>query len=554
MDTSRVLLVQPPIEDFYLTKKRTIPYGLASIAANIIKKGFHVNIIDGLATPKSKPIDLPKDFSYLKPFYGRKDTSLFSLFHNYYHFGYSYEHIGKLVKDKQPFVVGISSLFTAYADQALKTAQIIKKFYPECTIVMGGHHPTVFAEKVLKHDAVDIVLQGEGEESMASLCVALKNADPIDQIPGIAYRTKDTNIIQAPSWINDLKSLPQPSFELINQKFYQRKKRGSAIVVSSRGCPMQCSYCSVSASSSYAGYRRRPVEHVIDEIQAQLRYRDIGFIDFEDENLCLNKEWFISLFSKLTPLLKGKNIELRAMNGLYPVALDDDIVSVLKENGFKTLNLSLGSTCKYQLKRFKRPDVRSSFENALFLAQKHALECVSYLIAAAPGQTAKNSLSDLISLAAKRTLVGLSIFYPAPGSLDYQYCRDQNLLPKNFALMRSTALPVEDTTSRLEAITLLRLSRILNFIKSIMDIKGHVPSPESFQKETKLPINDRLASSTKLLQWFLQDGIIRGVTPEGKIYIHKSDLCLTRTFVKKIKEINVCGIKSSNGHSTQSDQ
>ncbi len=542
---SRVVLVQPPIEDFYLTKKRTLPYGLASIAASIKKIGFQVDIIDGLATPKSKSIKWPKDFSYLKSFYGRKDISLFSLFHQYSHFGYSYEHIGKLVRDKQPFMVGISSLFTAYADQAIKTAEVIKKFHPNCTIVMGGHHPTIFADRVLENDSVDIVLRGEGEKTMASLCMALKNADPIDQIPGIAYKSHTVTVLKEPSWISDLKFLPLPAFELINHKFYQRKKRGSAIVVSSRGCPMRCSYCSVSASSSYAEYRRRPVDDVIQEIQGQLQLRDIGFIDFEDENLCLNKKWFLSLFSKLTPMLKHKNIELRAMNGLYPVALDDDIVAVLKTSGFKTLNLSLGSTCEHQLKRFKRPDVRSAFENALCLAQKYDLECVSYLIAASPDQTAKSSLNDLLYLAAKRTLVGLSIFYPAPGSHDYQHCHDQNLLPDSFSLMRSTAIPVEDTTSRLEAITLLRLSRILNFIKHLVDINGHLPSIKPFSKIKRLPFGDRMSVSTQLLQCFLYDGHIRGITPGGDIFIHESDKYLTQTFVKEIRTMKVCGIKKS---------
>ena len=63
---SKVILVQPPIEDFYLTKKRTIPYGLASIAASILEKGFCVEILDALATNKSKTIPYPEEFSRLK--------------------------------------------------------------------------------------------------------------------------------------------------------------------------------------------------------------------------------------------------------------------------------------------------------------------------------------------------------------------------------------------------------------------------------------------------------------------------------------------------------
>ncbi len=543
MNISKVILVQPPIEDFYLTKKRTLPYGLASIAACIKERGFDVEILDALATGKSKTIEYPEAFSYLKPFYGQKDVSAFSLFHEFRHFGYSYEYIGTKIRKKQPFLVGISSLFTAYCDQALKTAQIIKKFYPQCKIVLGGHHPTMFPEKTLNCSAVDFVLQGEGETSMGLLCEALKTGSNLEQIPGIAFKKNSSVFISSSSWMKNFNRLPIPAMDLINHNFYQRKNRRATIVVSSRGCPMQCSYCSVSAASSHAPFRQRTVENVIKELELQTENHDVGFMDFEDENLCLNKQWFLQLFSKIKHLVAGKNIELRAMNGLYPPAIDEEIVSLMKQVGFKTLNLSLGSTSKEQLKKFRRRDVRASFENALDLAQKHDLECVSYIIAAAPDQTAQSSLDDLLYLAQKRTLAGLSVYYPAPGSLDYQLCKNKKILPQHFCLMRSTALPLNDTTSRIEAVTLLRLSRIINFMKHLKDTTGNIPLPEPFC-DSKIDLSfDRQTASQKLLQWFLQDGKIRGIDAGGNIYTHTADSGLTQQFIERIKTLPVAGVK-----------
>ena len=237
MNRSKVVLVQPPIEDFYLTQKRTLPYGLASIAACIRQTGFDVEILDALATTKSKLIPWPEEFGYLRPFYGKKDITAFSLFHDFRHFGYSYEHIGTLIREKEPFIVGISSLFTAYSSQALKTAQAIKKFHPLCKIVLGGHHPTLFPEDVLDNPAVDFVLRGEGETSMGLLCQALKNNSDIDQVPGIAYKKNASTFMSDPAWLADLDRLPLPASDLFNHDFYQRKKKGTTIVVSSRGCP-----------------------------------------------------------------------------------------------------------------------------------------------------------------------------------------------------------------------------------------------------------------------------------------------------------------------------
>lgn len=551
----KIILVQPPVQDFYLTKKRTIPYGLASIASNLRQHGFDVKILDALATDRSKIIEYPEEFGFLKPFYGHKDISSFSLFHDYRHFGYSFEHIAARIREEKPFLVGISSLFTAYWETAFKTAQAIKKFNPDTLIVMGGHHPTIFPEQVLACGPVDIVLRGEGEQTMSLLCQALESGEDISRIPGIAFckdifdahDRENRYHISPPAWQNNLDNLLPPAIDLIQHDYYQRQKKHSAMVVSSRGCPMNCSYCSVSASSSHATFRQKSIESVITEIRQILKNHPTGFIDFEDENLCLNKKWFMELFTRINHVILDENlkgsIELRAMNGLFPPAVDEDIIAMMKKSGFKTLNLSLGSTSKEQLTRFHRPDVRKAFESAILLAQKHDLECVSYIIAAAPDQTAQNSLDDLLYLAQKRTLVGLSIYYPAPGSMDYDRCKTRGLLPTSFSLMRSTALPLDHTTSRLEAATLLRLSRILNFMKLLKDKNGVIPLPENFSEQNMTNISDRETVSIKLLQWFLHDGRIRGIQPDGTVFYHHIDTKLALQFSQKIQAVPIEGIK-----------
>jgi anaerobic magnesium-protoporphyrin IX monomethyl ester cyclase len=536
-----ILLVQPPIEEFYLTAKRTIPYGLASICANLEAKRYPCQILDGLATDKSKSIAYPSGFAYLSPYYEREDTSLFSLFHQFKHFGYSYEHIGTRVRNLKPFLVGISSLFTAYCDQALETARVIKKFYPQAYIVMGGHHPTHFPEAVLECRAVDFVLRGEGENSLGLLCDALKNDTALDKVPGIGFRDKEKIIVHPPVWIKDLNQLPLPALDRINQAYYQRNKKAAITMVSSRGCPMPCSYCSVSASASHAKFRQRDVTDVLKEIEEQANRLDIGFIDFEDENLALEKNWILALLVGLNKIFKGSPPELRAMNGLYPPSLDREIMTAMRGAGFKTINLSLGSFSKDQLTRFKRPDVRKAHDRALDLAQELGLTCVSYVIAAAPGQSATSSLDDLLCLAQRRTLAGLSIFYPAPGSLDYGMCREKGLIPKHFSLMRSTALPLDDTTKRLEAITLLRLARILNFIKTRIDIHGSLPLGKTCVSD--LLVGHRDTISHKLVQYFLQDGIIRGVDKKGNLYAHKTDADLCQKFIKAIKTLPLMGVE-----------
>lgn len=541
----KILLVQPPMEEFYLTRKRTLPYGLASICAGLEVHGYLPEIFDALATDKSKPLAWPLGFSQVLPYFARQDISLFSLFHEFRHFGYSLEHIASQVREKKPFLVGISSLFSAYASQALATARIIKKFYPQAWIVLGGHHPTLFPQQVMACPSVDFVLRGEGEICLPQLCDALTLGTDLKKVPGLVFRRDKKLIIRSPAWIKDLNTLPLPALDRVNQAYYQRKAKAAVSVVASRGCPMPCSYCSVSSSSSHAGFRQREVGQVLREIQEQADHLDIGFIDFEDENLTLNKPWFMALLSGLGKIFKEKSVELRAMNGLYPLSLDQTLLTAMKNGGFKTLNLSVGSFSREQLARFHRPDVRKAHDRVVDMAQELGMTCVSYVIAAAPGQDALSSLDDLVYLAEKRTLVGLSIFYPAPGSRDYALCQAQNLLPQRFSLMRSTALPIEDKTSRLEAITLWRLARILNFLKACLDQDGSLPQAEACTTACFPPgmgMERRTDISRKLVQWFLNDGLIRGADKKGNVYIHKTDGRLCQTFIRRIQTLSLKGV------------
>ena len=555
-----IILIQPPVEDFYFTFKRSVPYGLASIAAALTQRGFSVKIVDALAVKKSVIIPYPREMDFLNAFYGEHDVSQFSLFHHYRHYGYSFEHIGKIIRDKAPFMVGISSLFTPYVDMALNMARMVKKFYPHCPLVVGGHHPTLFPREVMACDSVDFVLGGEGEVSMPLLAEIWnqisgsvtpgKGPDEISsdqeallaEVPGIAFRKRSGKLhLSPPAWMTDLAAQPLPQLDLIHQTFYQRKGRGSAVVVAGRGCPMNCTYCSLGASSTHARFRLRPVEQVLAEIRHNLEHHDMGFLDFEDENFTLNRKWCMALLEGICEMAGDGDVELRAMNGLYPPSLDHGLVKAMKQAGFKTLNLSLGSTSATQLKAFRRPDVRAAHDHALALAEKYSLEAVSYLIAGAPGQDALQSVQDLLFLASHRTLAGLSIYYPAPGSVDYKTCREKGLLPDHFSLMRSTALPIEDTTTRLGSVTLLRLTRILNFMKFLKDQQIPLPPAQPFKKEEALDPSHRLASSLTLFQGFLHDGAIRGITPDGRVFAHQTDMTLSRAFISGVSRIKIRG-------------
>ena len=536
-----ILLVQPPIRDFYLTAKRTLPYGLACIAAGLEKAGFSVEILDALATTRSRDIAWPENMNYLREFYGRADRSPFALFHRYRHYGYSYEYLARKVAQSGAFLVGISSLFTAYSGEALETAQRIKAALPSCAIVMGGHHPTKLPESVMQCPDVDYVIRGDGEHAMSQLALALRDGRSPLNVPGIVLRAEDGTLhISGPARLDDLDDFPLPATHLIRHRHYRRGKKGSAVVVASRGCPMRCSYCSMRRSDERT-YCRRPPSSILSEIERAVERDGAGFIDFEDENLTLDRRWFAGLLSGITSRLGDAGLELRAMNGLFPPSLGDDVIAAMAAAGFRSLNLSLGSSSPAQLKKFQRPDVRAAFDAALASAQKYNLQCVGYVIAGAPQQSAADSVADLLFLAERRVLTGVSIFYPAPGSPDYRLCEELGLLPADFALMRSSALPISHTTDRQQSVTLLRLGRTLNFMKSLIDQGAGLPEPQDFKTSVTLNPEDRRAVGIQLLSWFLSDGQIRGVDSHGAVYQHSISIALTRKFLDGLRQITLRG-------------
>ena len=539
-ETVDILLIQPPIRDFYLTAKRTIPYGLASIASALMNRGFSVAILDGLATSKSRIRDLPQELSYLQPYYGRPDLSPFALFHHFRHYGYSFDTIGQKASQSGAFLVGISSLFTPYVKEAIRVAETVKAFLPESKIVLGGHHPSAMPESVMAAQAVDFVIRGEGEVAMPLLAGAIAKGRRYDAIPGLVFRNRDGTIqINPEARMQNLDDYPLPAIQLIKPKFYRRKKGASTVIVASRGCPMKCSYCCFGNQPEQT-YRQKSVDAVVREIEGFANRNGSGFIDFEDENLSLDRRWFLRLLNRITDRFGEGYFEFRAMNGLYPPSLDDEVIAAMKSAGFKTLNLSLGSTGTQQLDKFNRADVKPAFDRALKLAERYGMGAVGYIICAAPFQRVEDSIKDLLYLAGRRVLAGVSIFYPAPGSKDYDLCRRHQLLPDHLACMRSSALPLSHTTDRTEAVTLLRLARILNFMKSLLDMKIAIPDSSLADIKIDNPEN-RLEVGQKFMGRFLYDGCIKGITPRGEVYDHFISENISREFVAGLAETHMRG-------------
>ena len=467
----KILLIQPPIQDFYRTSIRTQPIGLAYLAASLKNHGHEVEILD-CQTERKRSIPVPSELSYLRNFYPFDDRSPFKLYTGYYRFGMDWPEIRKSVEDSKADVFGISSCFTPYHGEALEIAQMIKQWDRKKIIVMGGAHISCDPEGVLQSPFVDYVILGEGEGRFPALLEQIRKGEvqDIGKIDGIGYRVNGETRINLPqTLIEDLDSLPHPARELFDLDRYRMKRKRSTVIITSRGCPHGCAYCSAHLVMG-TSFRVRTPEAIVQEMAESKERYGIGMFDIEDDNFTFDQERAKRLMNLIIETFGEEKIELSAMNGVSFASLNGELLGLMKRAGVKTINLSYVSTDPGMKERMGRPKAKIAFDEILEEAERVGLSVIAYAILGMPGQTIEEMADTLIYLMGKRVLIGPSIYYPTPGTPLSERCKREDLLPLHQCQWRSSAFPIETREfSRIDLVTLFRLARLINFIKGKMD-------------------------------------------------------------------------------------
>jgi radical SAM superfamily enzyme YgiQ (UPF0313 family) len=211
-------------------------------------------------------------------------------------------------------------------------------------VIVGGMHPTFFPEIVISNPHIDIICRGEGEHAMTELVNAMERKEDYTSIKNLWVK-KDGAVIRNPlrTLIADLDSLPLPDKDL----FYQyRCFSDRAFVLTSRGCPYDCSYCfNHSMKDLYKGngtyIRRRKPENVIQELLLYKEKYGTKEIFFYDDIFTLDIKWL----RQFVPLYK-KEIGLPFKCMVRANCLSQEIVALLKEAGSICADIGLESGSK----------------------------------------------------------------------------------------------------------------------------------------------------------------------------------------------------------------
>jgi len=457
----KVLLVSPPVQDFYFTPQRAYPLGLAYLASALRQNDFNVKILNCTAANKRITLKIPAEFSYLKEFY-KPNKSPFCLFSNYYHFGLSFEEIEENIRDFNPQVIGISANFSAYFDSALKIAQIAKKIDKRIIVVCGGRFPTICPEIPLESKNIDFVIRGEAEYSFSQLGKHLKGTGP-KRIEGLCYRLKGkTRIDEKIGLVKDLNLLPFPERGLIDHSLYKFQGLASASLISSRGCSLGCKFCGISEK-----FRFRNAKNVFEEV-AKAYSLGVRHFNFEDDNANLNPE-FEKILDLLIADFSGK-IKISFMNGLLSRGINKVLREKLQKCGLTHLDLSLVSAKESVRKKSCRKEQQKSVFSLSDSIAPSGIPVTVHFIVSLPYQNIGHCLADVKTLALRRVFLGPSIFYPVIESPFFSYLKGNfSTGVKDYRFFRSSCAYFDKNIPRSHIFFVFYLSRIINFIKHLLD-------------------------------------------------------------------------------------
>lgn len=518
----KVLLIQPPISDFYDTKIRTYPLGLLYLGGKV-KDICNISLLDLRSGYRPKESWDPF-FDDLKEFYKRDTSSPFSLFSKFYYFGMDKNLIKKKILEYSPDLVCISSLFSTYFYDALEIARLVKELNKNVPVVFGGNHPTHFPEEVLRYKEIDFVIRGEGETPLLNLIKALKGEREVKGIEGLCYKRDDELFISPINVEKDINILPERS--LLDSSRYKIGKSPYVFMLTSRGCPKNCIFC---GKPPYP-FRKISIETIRRDLENCLNL-GISHIDFEDDMLTLDK----GHFEEVLKLFDNLNLSLTAMNGLYPENLTEGLLDKMYRAGFRRLNISMVDLSREVIKTQNRFSTNfrallKSLESKDFLVEVH-------FIIGLPQQKPSDVMDTLIFLMERRCLPAPSIFYLAPGSEIFNIYR--GIL--DFKALRSSyIIEFSENFNRKTTYTLLLLSRFINFVKAFIDKNPEIKS----LSELKTIFEDRVEEIFCLL---LKEKKFYSLNMTNKNLIEEPvEKDLIELFFKKAKNTFIKGFKTEN--------
>lgn len=285
----------------------------------------------------------------------------------------------ELTKDlEQPYIFGFTCM-TAHVVRGYQLTKMLKTLFPDCYVVAGGLQATAMPEEPLSYGA-DFVVRGEGEEVMYQLINAIRCDKDYSKVKGITYKCEGKIIHNGDAeLIADLDSIP-----VFPYKDFEHPKYDRGFMVSSRGCPYRCNYCSIRMMNGTT-YRYLSADRIVSELDILINRYGQKQIMFYDDNFCFKKRRVIELCDAM--IKSGLNekcafsIQTRADN-FYP-----EVVPMMAAAGFKSAGFGMETGIDRLHHIINKEETVQQHQDAIDLAKKHGMTTSLFMIFGLPTET-----------------------------------------------------------------------------------------------------------------------------------------------------------------------
>jgi anaerobic magnesium-protoporphyrin IX monomethyl ester cyclase len=416
--------------------------------------------------------------SYLKKF--NHNTDLLDLT-----FGFDKDEIKKKISDFNPDLIGFSVLSPEF-DFSIELASFIKENF-NIPIIFGGVHPTLSPEDTIANENVDMVCVGEGELPLLELVNKMENKKDITKIESIWVK-KDGKIFKnaVRQLETNLDQFPFPDRDIFDKRHFLKGKRGSP-VLTTRGCPYQCTFCSNHALNKVYDFknyvRYRTIDNVIEEINFIKKKYNVTSIMIVDDTFTVRKERVAEFCQKF----KETNLTFNCMAN--PNSVNREMMFNLKSASCISVHMGVENGNDYiRNEVMNRHFSKSQIINAFAWAREFGLKTASFNIIGVPNET-RNTVMETIQLnrLCKADVAQASIYYPFPHTRLGEYCEKNNLISdRKIKSYFSDSILELPTIKRKEMVS---LQRTFQLFVSIPNYLGFIPiaferliyySPDSF--------------------------------------------------------------------------
>jgi radical SAM superfamily enzyme YgiQ (UPF0313 family) len=298
--------------------------------------------------------------------------------------------------EKRPDILGIS-VATPAVNNTARIVTKVKKVLPAIQAISGGPHATLFPDEMIKN-GIDVVVRGEGEQSIADLILHYQGKIDISSIEGISYGI-DGRVFHTPDrkLIKDLNELPFPAWEVFPVKKYEstfKRARLSLPILTSRGCPGKCTFCYKGVFGSR--FRVRSPESVLKEV---LYLKD----NFEIEEFSIIDDCFTihpKRSMEFCDLLIKNNIKIHwsLPAGIRVDNVTEDLLKKLKTAGCYRVGLGIETGNAEIMKFIKKGITLEQAKMAVSLSKKIGMECTANFMIGNLHETA-DTVNDTIQFA-----------------------------------------------------------------------------------------------------------------------------------------------------------